>query len=300
MNIVEYLKYSRIDQYHKNGITGKGLKIAVWEQTKVDMNFHLFKGKVFDPLGQSHQANAGSTHCHSVISVILKVAPDAEIYVYAPTKANARDMLLKDAYNRGCRLLNFSASSRDYDNPLFDRKEKELDGYEKGIFLIKSAGNTGELGYGEALERHWCAVGASEWNDGNPKRASYSSHGFESLDCMNLTNVEVKNYEGRTTYFAGTSAAAPYTTGMMALHYQRYFGDYNEYPSVGESFDFIHNNCDDVEDEGFDKKTGHGIFRLPRIVGDSLSVRMIKPDGKETNVNKYFIEEKIKKGYTVR
>lgn len=128
----EEFDYCNITQWHEQGFTGKGVKVAVID-TKLDPALRFFDGKVSTAYTQP-QPLVQNTHGQQVADIIHQVAPDAEIYslyVYDEGKA------IKWCIENDIDIINLSWSGIAVWN------NEDVDAYNEGILLIKSSGNDG-------------------------------------------------------------------------------------------------------------------------------------------------------------
>jgi hypothetical protein len=253
----------RIDQWHRAGYTGKGIKIATKDISGLFPGLSFFHGKVKDPFRDWVPRN--NSHVQQVADVLHQVAPDAEIY----TLPSSIQEGLQFVIDNGIHLVNNSTTggyNNDADNAL------ENQAIESGTMFIGSAGNDGESGPGvNHTKDTWLSVGAvhlQTWNNNAIVRASYSSWGDNDLDCVGFSALKVHdavgtNPDGFTA--SGTSFSAPFVTGMLALYYQ-WFNEYHgRNPRFEETYSFVKANSMDLEAAGFDDKTGFGLFILPEV-----------------------------------
>jgi len=162
----------------------------------------------------------------------------------------------KDKYD----VINVSlASTRDWFERLADLNK----------IIVSASGNWGdehEVTF-PARDPYTIAIGAWWWrheNEDGGAVASYSNGG-PNLDAVAPTGIEVMTDDGDTMSFSGTSAASPYATGMLACWIQWRKEHNLPVPTLEEARTFIHENCKDVDEEGFENKSGHGLFVMPSV-----------------------------------
>src|ERR1700674_3999518 len=134
------------------------------------------------------------------------------------TPAELADAVI-DAVNAGARVINLSLSLVEPSG----RGQRELEAAlnfaaARGAIVVAAAGNQGEVG-GSALSRHsWPIPVAGCGGDGRP--TSHSNLG-SSIGRRGLLapgeNITRLRPDSRTETFGGTSAAAPFVTGAIAL-----------------------------------------------------------------------------------
>ena len=258
-NRAEFEK-ANILQWHKAGYLGQGVGVAVVEsKTHTDEQIESIEQIhfLYEPLKKS------DGHGLSVANVIHEVAPLAEIYLStASTNGGILDFC-KENPNK-IQLINCSYTGGSLTDP-------------KGVpaVFVGGSGNDGDksddgVSY-PARRKFFIAVGAYE--EGKDDVAVYSNGGKE-LDCLGFTDIYVPNNKGGLTMFRGTSASAPFVSGLLALWMSK------EGPkSREETMEFIRQNCVDVFEEGFDNRSGFGLLRLPDLTeeekgGEKMKIEM--------------------------
>ena len=254
-------------------VTGKGIKIAIFDKkfnTQSDGAKKIYHGKVIGVNGFDN--NEISSHGSAVAHIIHQICPDATIYCLTPTTEN-----IIWCINNNIDIINVSMK-------LFSRK-----GFEEALnefvaldgWMFSSAGNTDEdsnLGI-PAGYRNCVAVGAVHLRyPGQPKeqiyRAEYSSYTkeekefiWEMVEIMGFSGIYVMtpkypDIDNKGNYhffpFNGTSGSSPFIAGMAGL-YRQIFGkvDLNQFR------EFLYRHIIDLEEEGYDKETGHGLHISP-------------------------------------
>lgn len=258
-NRAEFEK-SNIIQWHEAGYLGQGVSVAVAEsKTHTDEQIESIEQIhfLYEPLKKS------DGHALSVASVIHEVAPLAEIYLSTPSTNGGIWDFCKANPNK-IQIINVSCVGGFLHDP-------------KGVpaVFVGGSGNDGdksEDGVSNPARREFfIAVGAYE--EGKDDVAVYSNGGKE-LDCLGFTNIYVPNNKGGLTMFRGTSAAAPFVTGLLALWMSKVGPKSRE-----ETLEFIKQNSVDVFEKGFDYKSGFGLLRLPDLKeeekgGEQMKIEM--------------------------
>lgn len=188
-----------------------------------------------------------SEHGTKVIDIIMQICPKAKIL----HKQEYTKLLLPyiDIYTTSY----FSASDAFSKN-----KSKALELYKEGTFLCCAVGNEGSADHTNLSEQpYWCSIGACDLVKGKPKRMYYSSI-TEHLDYMSLTNLQTK-----LGIFTGTSCATPVFASMLVLVQEFFKQKCGRKLTNAELLDFIQDNTIDIDVEGYDTKTGNGVFILP-------------------------------------
>lgn len=124
--------------------------------------------------------------------------------------------------------------------------------------------------------------------NGKPKLEGYSSR-CEFLDFVSITNMDTEYGK-----FGGTSCATPVLQGMAMLVQEFFKKNLGRKLTNIELYNFIKDNCVDLDISGHDKNTGHGLFILPdpasieikKYVGDNMKKKIVlKVDSKVAIVN---------------
>ena len=250
----EVLDFLGITRWHELGYTGKGIKIISDE--KVCQKVHP---DVISPKGYK----SSSGHGDIVMSHLKLVCPDS-IFIAYPMTVNSDG---NGGYKSDCadyikdqRILIFSTSSTS--GNISKYKENAMqDCIDKGCIFFASAGNDNKKGIrGEAKSDKYLAIGGvkptyinDKWDFTQLKKVSYSSIGKE-LDYVTIAETLGVN---------GTSHCQPVFAGMCGLVQQFFIEKIGRAISILEMELFINDNLIDVDEKGFDIKTGNGLFILP-------------------------------------
>lgn len=126
---------------------------------------------------------------------------------------------IMDSVHAGARLINLSAALVQPST----RRENELDealtyAARGGTIVVAAAGNQGVVGSTQITRHSWVIPVAACGRDGRPLNhtnlgSSIGTHGLAAPG-ENITSLGA---EGRTQTSSGTSAAAPFVTGTIAL-----------------------------------------------------------------------------------
>lgn len=188
------------------------------------------------------------THGKQVADILKQVLPEATILTGIKYFKEVPDSL--DGYT-----ASVDPEFADHANRI--EKAKEL--HSKGVFMTAAVGNDSY----ESCTRfskydEWVSVGACHLKDGKPKRAVYSSV-TEFIDFICFTYWETAN-----GMFNGSSCATPALQGTAMLVQQLFKENVRRKLTNLELLNFMKDNCEDLETEGHDPKTGHGLFILPK------------------------------------
>lgn len=250
----EALEFLGITAWHKAGYKGKGIQIVSDELV-------IAKGNedVIAPLGYHNK----SGHGDSVLNHIRMVAPEATLisFPFSGTfKSNTYDCKCAEYIKENhCHIFTTSYLS----GAINTGKEKAIqDCIDAGCEFFAAAGNKSSTIHGEAKSDKYYAIGGvkpvyekGKYNWNKIQRVPYSGTGKE-LDFVAPAEMLGCN---------GTSFCSPIDSPMAGL-VQEYFerGIYRRLTHE-EMERFMKYNCLDLDKEGFDIYTGHGLFRLPDI-----------------------------------
>jgi len=260
-----------VNTWHNAGYTGKGVTIVLIDiEGKARENMRDY---FFDPLNTQKEVG----HASNVGFTAHEFAPDVRVLAFR-SRQESFDWIA--AHKDDVDIINVSMSGMGtVPVPIFSQYEK------LGIPLICSSSNDyydDKIAYPAAYP-FTIAIGATN-RDGN-KAASYSNGGA-TLDAVALGIVYVQGDDGRIWPVKGTSFATPMVTGMLACYIQ--WRKERGVPTLApeEARKFIHENCKDIEEEGFDLASGHGLFCLPEIVPEKEDIMpriYISPSTQEQN-----------------
>jgi hypothetical protein len=257
----EALNFLGITRWHELGYTGKGIKIMsdekVYEKEHPD---------VISPKGVKSKKDHGD----DVMLHIKLVAPDAEFIAF-PLSVNSDK---KGGYispcadyikNNGVHIFTTSCSAGN----ILKHKEMAMqDCIDKGCIFFGACGNDDKKGVRREIKSEkYLAIGGvkpkflGEYDENEEaiynweelSKTTYSSVGKE------LDYVCIAEILGAT----GTSFCAPVFASMCGLVQQFFKEKTGRRLSRDEMVNFIADNLIDTETEGFDVKTGYGLFILP-------------------------------------
>ena len=249
------LDFLGITAWHKAGYTGKGIKILSDE--KVCKKVH---SDVISPAGFSSKRGHGD----DVMSHIKLVAPDAEFIAY-PFGGQFNDNSYKcdsAEYIKEHGVHVFTTSELGQ-YPSKGKQKAMQDCIDAGCIFFAAAGNINEKGLREESKYEgYLAIGGVkprykngkyDWND--LYKVNYSSVG-EELDEVTIAEV---------LGVSGTSHCAPLRAAMCADVQQFFLEKTGRVLKPIEMNRFVMDNLLDIDIEGFDINTGHGLFRLPKL-----------------------------------
>lgn len=214
-------------------------------------------GKIIAPKG--YQKNSSKWHGSACQNILLDVCPDATYISFPFSGAFSNNLYKCEAAEyikeNGVHLFTSSQLS----GTINGGKEKALqDCIDSGCTFFCAAGNNSDEGvFGESKSDKYLAIG---FVDKNLKYIGTSSIGKE-LDYVTIPEC----------YGNWTSYAAPLFCGMCGLVQDFFLCKTGRALKRNELIEFINDNLIDVEKEGFDVKTGHGLFVLPDPININIS-----------------------------
>jgi thermitase len=187
---------------------------------------------------------------------VAGVAPNVTIMplkVLSESGGNLFDVSLAIRYaaDHGAKVIGMSLGGNSSRIPM--ALEAAINhAYQKGCILVAAAGNDGsdELFYPAAYD-HVLAVSAI---DENNTKASFSNYGNYIDFCAPGVNILTTSTNETYAYGSGTSFAAPFVTGVVALML-------SEYPSLNTEnvTETLRVEAQDLGDAGWDQFYGWGL-----------------------------------------
>lgn len=226
---------ANIHYAHENGITGKGVKVAVIDTSFVDLpELNLKEIVILSPY-----SDKVTTHGTAVASIVRRIAPDAEIYALAHggswwTIFQALEWCLEN----DIEIINMSIGNNGNNNEIIKHiLQPAMDKlYETDVVMVASAGNAYFDAYYPASFDGVYAVSGVDYQNGK-----IINVGYNNADWIDLTFLgkmcPVLTTSGNVGYSSGTSCSSPAVAGMFALLKQ-------EYPQAtkNELFDLLTEN----------------------------------------------------------
>lgn len=270
-----------IQDLHQKGFTGKGVKIGIIDSgcdlDHPDLNITSFKN--FTESNSAEDTSGHGTHVAGIIAArgnsygVLGVAPDCEIHIYKALDGNSGSIkgvidALRTAIDDGMDIINMSLGTPSEVSGLEKLcKKAQL----KGITVVVASGNSGlQENFYPASYDSCISVGAV---DDNMKVAYFTTYG-QQLDIVAPGAEILSTYlDGSYAILSGTSMAAPFVSGCLALMKQS--GITLNYTTITES-------TTDIEKPNFDVKSGYGIINPAKsIVGEETPIEIQKPKAKK-------------------
>ena len=237
-----YYKYYNVKSIHDQGITGKGVTIAVLDGA-VNTNIPELKGANIQdrmpciedsaPENMAH----GTTVAQILVSPEFGVAPDATLYTYTlPLHGDASNctlsgwtgeavndtpLLIEQAINDGADIITISSN---FDDDSIDLRWAMARALAEGVIVVAAMGNETTENPDDALAR-WrgiCGIGATMPNG---TLTEYTNWGNGLLTTALGTVLTRDVSTGRVEEADGTSFATPIIAGFLALGRQHFDED---------------------------------------------------------------------------
>ena len=276
--VVEWdLETIQVPQVWSNGYSGQGIRIGVIDTGIANHpDLRIAGGASFVSYTTSFSDDNGhGTHVAGIIgalknnSGVIGVAYGADLYAIKVLDANGAGYLsdvvagIDYAIQQNLDIINLSLGTTTDSLTLKSIIDKA---YQRGIVVVAAAGNSGTndtsadnilfpARYSSAI-----AVGAI---DSRLNRASFSSTGPNLELVAPGVSILSTHLGGQNVRLSGTSMAAPFVTGYLALMMQAF-------PTMTavELRSLLIENARDLGTAGFDSVFGHGLiqaFDAPNI-----------------------------------
>lgn len=275
----------------RQGKTGKGVKVAVLD-TGIDRNhpdLTVVDGICFavDSTGNSacpnsyQDDNGHGSHVAGIIGAldndigVIGVAPDVELYavkVLNSEGAGLTSSLLNGmewAIDQQVDIINLSLAT-----PVSDTSMKALMdlAYDKGILVVAAAGNGGdENGTNNTVEypaKYDSVISVAALNNqlvrinesATGPELDISAPGYRVFSTI-PTQVDYDGLKDGYTRYTGTSMAAPFVSGILALYKQ-------EFPTKSniELKEMLIENARDLGQVGIDRFYGYGLAQAIPLI----------------------------------
>lgn len=186
-----------------------------------------------------------TVHGKCVFELIKQVVPEANIK-------------LKCDYNKDNDYDIYTTSLFFSSDKVKEKRSQQL--IDAGKLLVCAAGNEGsETQTPLSRLEQWLSVGAVHLVDNKIEIPKYSST-FNGLDFMSFSNLNVPS---KVNKIKGTSFSAPLFASMCAL-VQCYFLEHTGKKLTYEKMlQLIKVSCMDIDKQGYDNRSGYGLFVLP-------------------------------------
>ena len=240
----DYFKYYKLKSIHDQGITGKGVTIAVLDGA-VNPNIPELRGANIQDrtpcvmTSAPENAAHGTTVAQILVSPEFGVAPGATLYTYTiplygdspgsnctisgwtGEAVNDTPLLIEQAINDGADIITISSN---FDDDSIDLRWAMARALAEGVIVVAAMGNETTENPDDALAR-WrgiCGIGATtRYNS----LTEYTNWGNGLLTTALGTVVTRDVSTGRVEEADGTSFATPIIAGFLALGRQHFDED---------------------------------------------------------------------------
>ena len=245
---------------------GSGIKIAVLDSGVRPGG--ALQGKFIEQVDLCHSAGGQGLHGTAVAAIIAGedrrlggVAPDADVLSIRVVPDNGRGDIFTlakgifTAVDRGARIINMSLGSR---SECFAVREAVRYAVERGVLLVAACGNDAQKGV--QYPARYPDVLAVAGVDAKGEHLYFSNRGSEVDLAAPGIGVAVPLSEDKAIAFSGTSAAAPFVSGVAA-------GIWSENPdfTADDIRSLLLDYADDVGAPGRDEETGWGVLNAERV-----------------------------------
>ncbi|MUK87572.1 S8 family serine peptidase [Ornithinibacillus sp. L9] len=286
----------------RSGLTGKGVKIAVVDTgIAAHEDLSIAGGISVVNYTPSYSDDHGhGTHVAGIIGAqnnelgIVGTAPDSDIFAVKALDYNGSGYLsdiiagIDWSISNQMDIINLSLGTSQDSVVL---KQAIDQAYQKGILVISAAGNSGNKdGSGDTVNfpaKYPTSIAVAAV-DSNNQRGLFSSTGEAveiSAPGVNVVSTYLGNQYIRMN---GTSMAAPFVSGIIALYLQE-----NPHATIQDVRSQLQTNVIDLGVEGRDSFYGYGLIQAPQMkvvpVGDEIVTEPSQPEIIEQAPN----EEKI-------
>jgi len=247
-------KYNLL-QWHEKGYTGKGIRIALFDQgAYIRENMKSYCTCPFN------ERDSAPTHGSNVAAVIHEFAPEAQIFILRFLNASLEEQIrnakwIADPANK-IDLISCSCimgTDKDTENHWKVLKDS-------GIPTFCAAGNGGD----EKDKNDVYAPASYDWTyaiggiaEALEAKVCYSNYG-DFLTCMTYASPYIQNETGRIYAVSGTSFCQPQACALAAIFLQvgKQYGIKHTRDSL---LKLIAANCKDSYDAGNDIMSGYGL-----------------------------------------
>lgn len=255
-----------------SGLTGKGVKVAIVDTGIVRHDDLLIAGgaSFVAYTGSYEDDNGHGTHVAGIVGArnngigTVGIAPESSIYAVKSLDQNGSGYLsdiiagIDWSIQNNMDIINLSLGTTSHSATLQQVVDKA---YGQNILVVAAAGNNGAAdGSGDTVNypARYSSVIAVAATDSADKRASFSATGSTlevAAPGVSVLSTYLNNQYGR---MSGTSMAAPYTAGNLALLKQA-----DSTLTAAELRLKLQQDVIDLGAGGKDSWFGHGLIQAP-------------------------------------
>lgn len=241
----QYFDFLGIYKFWDAGYLGKNVKIMSGETIEQDYKKTEERHNIICPKGYS----ADNMHGSSVMSIMQDICPKATYYSFPLDYSKGKSDCINYIKENQINLFTTSSIKPSINKDLEKLIQQAID---KGCTFFSAGGNTNEEGvYGMAKSDKFLAIGVADIVKGKVVRVNPSPIG-EELDYVMLP-----------PYGRWTSWCSPTFTAMCGLVQDFFICNTGKALNREQLVKFIDDNVIDIEEAGFDIKSGKGLFILP-------------------------------------
>ncbi|MBU8905411.1 S8 family peptidase [Desertibacillus haloalkaliphilus] len=265
----------QLPNFHNHGLTGEGVNISIVDTGIAQHEDLTISGGATFVFGTNSydDDNGHGTHVAGIVAAndndigIVGVAPEASIYALKSLNEDGLGYLsdiiaaIDWSIDHNMDIINLSLGMQRESNALKNAVDKA---YEKNILVVGAGGNDGNpQGIGDIVAypaRYDSVIAVAATNQYN-RRGSFSATGPTvevSAPGVNILSTYLHN---NYVQLDGTSMAAPYVTGTLALLKQHYPD-----MDVSQLRKELRENTLDLGEPGRDPWFGYGLIQLPEPI----------------------------------
>lgn len=245
MNKEQYFEFLGITKFWDAGYLGKNARIMSGELIEEDYISTGEWSSITCPKGYS----ADNLHGSEVMRIMLDICPNASYFSYPMDYSKGKSSCIDYIVENDIHLFTTSKIKPSVNKDLETLIQHAID---KGCTFFSAGGNTNDEGvYGMAKSEKFLAIGVADIVNDKVVRVNPSPIS-EELDYVMLP-----------PYGRWTSWCSPTFTAMCGLVQDFFIQNTGRALSREELIKFIDDNVIDIEEEGFDIKSGKGLFILP-------------------------------------
>ncbi|MCA1031404.1 S8 family serine peptidase [Bacillus timonensis] len=269
-----------------SSFTGKGIKVAVLDSGISEHEDLVIAGGVsFVSYTESYHDDEGhGTHVAGIIGAkdndigTVGVAPDASLYAVKVSdqegNAYVSDIIagIDWSITNKMDIINLSLGSPD-DSVTFKMTIDKA--YNNGILVVAAAGNDGNAdGSGDTVAypaRYGSAIAVSAI-DSKDNRAEFSATGQTVEIAAPGVRVLSTYLNNEYAYMSGTSMAAPFVAGVLAL-----LKESNPGASHTKLREMLKQSAEDIGEPGKDVYYGYGVVQAPYVEEEPTPPPVVEP-----------------------
>jgi subtilisin family serine protease len=160
--------------------------------------------------------------CHVILNPIFRENIDNTGYksmIFPSARAEELSNAIIETIDAGARIINLSLGLSTSSIRIYDRLQQAYDySLEKGVIIVVAAGNQGYIGSISLIDHNWLIPVAACKEDGrlDPTSNFGPSIGIRGVMAPGI-NIPSTYPGGQYAHMSGTSFAAPFVTGSIAL-----------------------------------------------------------------------------------